>query len=402
MSDRDIGLEILTGIQEIKAFKIGEFAQLTRKEIKIMAYFLNLFSPETYETFSRSNRNISGFRIRQRNAASKLQVGDKMICYMTKLSRWVGVLEVTGTWFEDSTPLFYDEGDPFIIRFKVKPVAWLEKEKAIPIRDDRVWKRLSFTREHDKHSSTWTGKLRTSLNQLNQEDGEFLEQFILSQVEDGEIFPLDEKEYERLVTHRVRRLDKTVTVSVPEDEDENEDDKIEVHSEVFESIKIQALLAKIGLTMGMRIWIPRHDRSAVAQELGDGDFPIIDILPLNYDETTLKTIEQIDVLWLRGRAIVRAFEVEHTTSIYSGILRMADLLALQPNMDIKLHIVAPEARREKVFRELRRPVFSLLEKGPLSESCTYLSYDGVRDISELKHLAYLSDSVIEEYAEEAE
>jgi hypothetical protein len=39
---------------------------------------------------------------------------------------------------------------------------------------------------------------------------------------------------------------------------------------------------------------------------------------------------------------VRAFEVEHTTAIYSGLLRMADLLSLVPNMDIKLHIVAPE------------------------------------------------------------
>ena len=56
--------------------------------------------------------------------------------------------------------------------------------------------------------------------------------------------------------------------------------------------------------------------------------------------------------WLRGRAIVRAFEVEHTTSIYSGILRMADLLALQPNMNIKLHIVAPYTRRDKVFQEI--------------------------------------------------
>jgi hypothetical protein len=71
-------------------------------------------------------------------------------------------------------------------------------------------------------------------------------------------------------------------------------------------------------------------------------------------------------------------------------------------MDIKLHIVAPESRRDKVFRELRRPVFSLLEKGPLSETCTYLSYDSVRQIAELKHLSYLSDAVLEEYAEEAE
>jgi hypothetical protein len=125
-------------------------------------------------------------------------------------------------------------------------------------------------------------------------------------------------------------------------------------------------------------------------------------LPLNYDDTTLRTIEQIDVLWLRGRSIVRAFEVEHTTSVYSGILRMADLLALQPNMDIKLHIVAPEAKREKVFQEIRRPVFSLLEKGPLAENCTYLGYDSLRELAEQKHLSNLSETVLDDYAEEAE
>ena len=71
-------------------------------------------------------------------------------------------------------------------------------------------------------------------------------------------------------------------------------------------------------------------------------------------------------MWLRGRAIYRAFEVEQTTAVYSGLLRMADLLALQPNMDIRLHIVAPDERREKVFTEMKRPVFSVLERGPLS------------------------------------
>jgi hypothetical protein len=124
--------------------------------------------------------------------------------------------------------------------------------------------------------------------------------------------------------------------------------------------------------------------------------------PSTTDDTTLRTIEQIDVLWLRGRSIVRAFEVEHTTSVYSGILRMADLLALQPNMDIKLHIVAAEAKREKVFQEIRRPVFSLLEKGPLAENCTYLSYDSLRELAAQKHLAHLSDTVLDEYVEEAE
>ena len=81
---------------------------------------------------------------------------------------------------------------------------------------------------------------------------------------------------------------------------------------------------------------------------------------------------------------------------------MADLLALQPNMDIKLHIVAPTSRREKVFQELQRPVFSLLEKGALSEFCTFLSYESLNELAKQKHLSYLSDSVLEEYEEEVE
>ncbi len=119
-------------------------------------------------------------------------------------------------------------------------------------------------------------------------------------------------------------------------------------------------------------------------------------MPLNYDDITLRTIEQIDVIWLKGRSIVRAFEVEHTTSVYSGILRMADLLALQPNMDIRLHIGAPSTKTEKVMQELRRPVFSLLDRGPLSDSCTYLSYESVHELADNKHLAHLSDSVMED------
>ena len=138
----------------------------------------------------------------------------------------------------------------------------------------------------------------------------------------------------------------------------------EAPSETRESIRVQALLAAIGARMGLKIW-PKNDRAAVLGEWKGEHDAVLDRLPLNYDDVTLKTVERIDVLWLKGRSIRRAFEVEHTTSIYSGLLRMADLLALQPNMDIRLHIVAPDERRDKVFAEIRRPVFSLLERGPL-------------------------------------
>jgi hypothetical protein len=68
-----------------------------------MGFFLDLFSPETYNTFSHSDRAISGFRRRHTKAASRIETGDKLVCYMTKLSRWVGLLEVVeGPYFDDS------------------------------------------------------------------------------------------------------------------------------------------------------------------------------------------------------------------------------------------------------------------------------------------------------------
>jgi hypothetical protein len=165
---------------------------------------------------------------------------------------------------------------------------------------------------------------------------------------------------------------------------------------------MQAKLAEIGAIMGFKIWLPRSDRARVRELVHENyQLALIQDLPLNYDETTLDTIEQIDVLWLKGRSIARAFEVEHTTAVYSGLLRMADLLALQPNIDIRLHIVAPEERRDKVFHEMLRPVFSLLSRGPLSKSCTFISYDSVVDMRSLEYLAHTNDSIIKEYEEVA-
>ncbi|MBI4515062.1 MAG: hypothetical protein HY699_04500 [Deltaproteobacteria bacterium] len=367
-----------------------------------MTYYLDLFSPETYEAFGRSDRSISGFRPRQRNVAGRVQPGDKLVCYMTRLSRWFGLLEVLEGPFSDRTPIFVPENDPFTVRFRVRPVVWLPVDRAIPIHDDRIWSSLSFTKDLPKNSIAWTGRVRGSLARLSEADGAILEAALHAQVGGEQLYPVDEDEYRKLSAHRVRRADRDVTVTVPEDAEAAGGDEAVPTAEVRESVCIQALLADIGSRMGMQIWIPRADRDAVSAQWR-GDHPAaLDRLPLNYDDTTLRTIEQIDVLWLKGRSIRRAFEVEHTTSVYSGILRMADLLALQPNMDIRLHIVAPPQRRQKVFQEIRRPVFSLLDRGPLSENCTFISYDSIRELAAQQHLSHLSDTVLEEYEEDAE
>jgi predicted RNA-binding protein len=368
-----------------------------------MPYYTDLFSPETYEAFSRSQRDVSGFRKHQETWAKKIQPGDKLICYMTRLSRWVGVLEVLSSYYVDSSPLFYSDNDPFVVRFKVKPIVWLAKDATVPIREKQIWDTLSFTKDTRIDTSHWTGKLRISLNHLDDADGKFLEQLLIGQQSGGIAYPVDEEQFQKLVSKPIRRQDKVVAVTVPRDDEEGDGTTESSETGIRESHQIQALLARIGEAMGYKIWIPKQDRSAVMSEWQpSAPEYLLNILPLNYDEPTLKTIEQIDVLWLKGKAIIRAFEVEHTTAVYSGILRMADLLALQPNMDIRLHIVAPDARKDKVFTEIRRPVFALLDRGPLSDQCSFISYDSLRTLSELQHLAYMSDRVLEEYAEEPE
>lgn len=190
-----------------------------------------------------------------------------------------------------------------------------------------------------------------------------------------------------------------IPVSIPDDEAHTHDRSAAEAGH----IQMQATVAEIGDRMGFKIWLPRNDRQRVLEVWHPtSDAVLLEHLPLNFDQVTLKIIENIDILWIRRRAIVHAFEVEHTTSIYSGLLRMADLMTLQPNLSISAHIVAPSARRTKVLQEISRPVFSLIESGPMSETCSYLSYEAVTALHNERNLHHLNDSVLDEYAEYAQ
>lgn len=368
-----------------------------------MAYYIDLFSPDTYQAFTNSDMTVSGFRERQKGVAATMRPGDKLICYVTKLSRWVGVLEVTSNYFINDNPIFTATADPFVIRFNVQPNVWLPLDKSIPVDEEISWNNLSFTKHLPKKSLAWTGMVRGSLRKLDDQDGACLERILMAQNNNATTYELDETDQNKLKAPTVKTQDsKQVTVSIPENEEATTTTITQQQSTQRDSIKIQALLSEIGERMNFKIWLPRSDRQRVLEVWTPKGCCLLEQLPLNYDNATLKTIENIDVLWIRRHSIVRAFEVEHTTSIYSGILRMADLMALQPNLNISAHIVAPIDRKEKVLQEISRPVFAFLEKGPLSESCTFVSYESIQELSKEKRLEFMTDTVLEEYAEYAE
>jgi len=177
----------------------------------------------------------------------------------------------------------------------------------------------------------------------------------------------------------------------------------EASTEVSAHTEIQWLLLKLGSDMGLDVWVARNDRGCEMNGHRFSDIPRLKkSLPLQFDEVTNRTIELIDVLWLQGNSIEAAFEIESTTTVYSGLLRMSDLIAMQPNLNIPLYLVAPDERRDKVFAEVNRPTFSRLTP-PMNSICSYISFSTLRQSMETAKAAgwtaYLKPDFLQALAE---
>lgn len=144
-----------------------------------------------------------------------------------------------------------------------------------------------------------------------------------------------------------------------------QDEEARTHTEV------QGWIRDLGQALGYAVWVASNDRSRpyAGGRLGDG---CLSELRLAGGEAASESIRLIDVLWLGADGeIVAAFEVEHTTSIYSGIVRMLDLaLSGAPGNLHSLFLVAPDRREPDVRAQFARPAFSRVADLPVR----YLPY----------------------------
>lgn len=138
--------------------------------------------------------------------------------------------------------------------------------------------------------------------------------------------------------------------------------------------QIQTLLGAIGVQKNHDIWIPRNDRNRLDWSLTDR-FEFRDVLPSAF-ESIMNTLQEVDVIWLkRGSSELRAlFEVEHSTPIYSGLLRFNDIHLVLPHIRPRFSIVAYNTRRSLYIRQVNRPTF---RTSGLSDLCTFFEYANV-------------------------
>jgi hypothetical protein len=142
-------------------------------------------------------------------------------------------------------------------------------------------------------------------------------------------------------------------------------------TEEEESIHSQAqsALTELGRITGCSVWIAPNDRNRSFRGKTLGEECLRQLPNLGLSEEATRRISLIDIIWIKQNAPVCAFEVETTTSIYSGLLRMSDLLSVVPALNVKLFIVAPRERQGRVKAELTQPTF---QKIGLNDFCKFI------------------------------
>jgi hypothetical protein len=363
-------------------------------------YWLDLFTGKTWREFQAVGSKVSGFREHNWKRAAAIKPGDVFLCYLVGVKRWVGVLEVAGERYKDDAPIFEDEVFP--VRFPVVPHVLLSPEHGIPM--ETFAGKLSFY--HLDGTGHWSGLVRSSPTKYDPADGALIAAAIREAAANpGPPRPVDPKQLERspnLYKLRTKagneEIEAVVSVPTTDEEDVSQEEGPAdgpTHSE------IQWRLLDLGSQIGLKVWAPKSDRNKTWGNKRIGYVPnLLECLPNQFDRVTNKTIENIDVLWLAGQTIVGAFEVEHTTSIYSGLLRMSDLITMQPNLDIKFYLAAPDERYGKFCDEVARATFASRKK-PLHTMCRFLPYSKLcARLEEAKNfMRYLRPEFLDEIAD---
>lgn len=132
---------------------------------------------------------------------------------------------------------------------------------------------------------------------------------------------------------------------------------------------LQGMLIEVGNRRGLQTYCPNKSPRFKSKRLGD--LATLDELP-KFPGLNNSMIRQIDVVWVDNSFPVHAFEVELTTGIWSGLVRLAELRRL----NTALHVVTDSD--EQVFR--RRVAGDIFRE--ILNRCHHASAVEVRDLFE--------------------
>ncbi|AJE02153.1 hypothetical protein [Geobacter pickeringii] len=127
-------------------------------------------------------------------------------------------------------------------------------------------------------------------------------------------------------------------------------------------LEMQLTLTKMGRDLGYDVWVAANDRMRSHNGVSLQSLTLPELPPLEMAPEVLRTVSLIDVIWFNreSRQIECAFEIEKSTSIYSGMLRLLDLASSLGDRKCDFFLVAPDSREKEIVAQFQRPVFRSL------------------------------------------
>lgn len=327
-----------------------------------------------------------GFKLR--SEAASIEPDDVFVLYerigagSTREYVIRGMVKVVSPWVEDRTPI-YPQGAVYAFRVGIEPLK-LFPENQTPTLDE-TWRGLLQEAAKDVFpdfsSASWSNFQRFNrplppdlahdiLDWLEAAPGvvrgEALQRMIIAMA--GPSLAPSSKPVKK-ITRREPAVAPPDDVEPPRPKDE-----VRAHS------RIQWVLAKVAEKAELDVWIAQNDRKALGSDnkpLAELSVPEFPDLPLPTDAG--KAAKLIDVLWIDGERIPAAFEVEYSTDVTKGLLRLSDLACSLGSSTVRLCIVAPQARLAKVEHEMRRPSFRMAFDSQRERQCYFLSFEALEE-----------------------
>lgn len=126
-----------------------------------------------------------------------------------------------------------------------------------------------------------------------------------------------------------------------------------------EHLRIQFLLTEVGRDLGYDVFVATNDRNKSLNGRSLQFLTLPELPPLGLLPDVTRTVSLIDVIWVSRdtKRIECAFEIEKSTTIYSGMLRLMDLASSLGDRQYDFFLVVPDKREKEVLAQLKRPSF---------------------------------------------
>lgn len=138
-----------------------------------MLYWMTMTSATNFEIDRKANFPFTGYKERLKKLCSRVEVGDKLVYYITKAHAFGAICTVTSRPYINPTPHWSETDEKWPCRLNVRPELILPQDRMLDVMP--LVPSLSFITQKQRQSGKWGTAFMGSLKPIPVQDFELIE-----------------------------------------------------------------------------------------------------------------------------------------------------------------------------------------------------------------------------------